>query len=187
MRGSIARAAPSLPSMLIGRPSTKPMTLRSAASASTRAASAVNALRATVSTPVARRRAGSDTATPMVLVPRSSPINAPRAGRSGGGFDQGQDGCGHGLCVTRAGAKVKVLGFETAFYAAHAARPKSSACARRIPELRRHPCRVAVNGQNARSFRRALECGRIADCSTCSRSKCRSCRRRWRVCRTPIS
>src|SRR5207244_3684186 len=32
-------------------------------------------------TPVASRRSGSDTATPMVLVPRSSPISAPRSGQ----------------------------------------------------------------------------------------------------------
>ena len=72
---------PSEPSMLIGRPSTKPIALRSAASASSRLASVVNFLRATVSTPVASLRSGSLAATPMVLVPRSSPISAPRAGK----------------------------------------------------------------------------------------------------------
>src|ERR1019366_7399888 len=34
-----------------------------------------------VATPVASRRSGSDTATPMVLVPRSSPTSAPRSGQ----------------------------------------------------------------------------------------------------------
>ena len=38
-------------------------------------------LAAIVVTPVARRRSGSLAATPMVLVPRSSPSSAPRAGR----------------------------------------------------------------------------------------------------------
>ncbi len=74
---------PSEPSMLIGRPRTKPTAARSLASASRRLASAVKFLRATVSTPVASLRSGSLTATPMVLVPRSSPISAPRAGRCG--------------------------------------------------------------------------------------------------------
>src|ERR1700722_8616412 len=36
-----------------------------------------------VSTPVASFRSGSDTATPMVLVPRSSPTSAPRSGQCG--------------------------------------------------------------------------------------------------------
>src|SRR5664280_808810 len=70
---------PSEPSMLTGRPSTKPMALRSAASARTRAASAANFVRAMVSTPVASLRSGSLEATPMVFVPRSRPINEPRA------------------------------------------------------------------------------------------------------------
>src|SRR4029078_9921852 len=34
-----------------------------------------------VSTPVARRRSALDTATPMVLVPRSRPTRAPRSGQ----------------------------------------------------------------------------------------------------------
>ena len=43
---------------------------------------AVGALRRwMVSTPVASRRSGSDTATPMVLVPKSSPTSAPRSGQ----------------------------------------------------------------------------------------------------------
>ena len=65
--------------------------LRSAASASRRCASAVKVLRAMVSTPVASRRSGSLVATPMVLVPRSSPINAPRGGSSGGNLGERQD------------------------------------------------------------------------------------------------
>src|ERR1700716_3487981 len=72
---------PSLASMLMGRPSTKPKALRSPAMASRRAASALKALRWMVSTPVASLRSGSDTATPMVLVPRSSPTSAPRSGQ----------------------------------------------------------------------------------------------------------
>ena len=88
---------PSEPSMLIGRPSTKPTALRSAASASTRWASAVKALRAMVSTPVASRRSGSLTATPMVLVPRSSPISDPRAGSSGAASISGRTGAGAGM------------------------------------------------------------------------------------------
>ena len=47
------------------------------------AASAVKFFRATVSTPVASRRSGSLVATPIVLVPRSSPMSAPRAGNNG--------------------------------------------------------------------------------------------------------
>jgi len=57
------RARPSLPSILIGRPSTKPTAERSAASASTACASAVNLPRAMVVTPVANLRSGSQTAT----------------------------------------------------------------------------------------------------------------------------
>src|SRR5579872_153184 len=72
---------PSLPSMLMGSPSTKPTAARSVAIAIRRAASSLNALRAMVLTPVASRRSGSDAATPMVLLPRSSPISAPRAGQ----------------------------------------------------------------------------------------------------------
>src|SRR4051812_7246974 len=72
---------PSLESMLIGRPSTKPTALRSPAMATSRAASALKALRRIVSTPVASLRSGSDTATPMVLVPKSSPTSAPRSGQ----------------------------------------------------------------------------------------------------------
>src|SRR5437773_8730750 len=52
------RARPSLPSMLMGRPSTKPTALRSPDIANNRAASALNALRWIVSTPVASRRSG---------------------------------------------------------------------------------------------------------------------------------
>src|SRR3982075_856175 len=72
---------PSLASMLMGRPSTKPTALRSPAIASRRAASTLKAERWMVSTPVASRRSGSDTATPMVLVPKSSPTSAPRSGQ----------------------------------------------------------------------------------------------------------
>ena len=86
---------PSLPSMLMGSPSTKPTALRSPDIASSRAASALNALRWSVSTPVASRRSGSETATPMVLVPRSRPTRAPRSGQWVDGFDQGKDGGGH--------------------------------------------------------------------------------------------
>ena len=46
-------------------------------------ARAVKRLRATVSTPAATRRSGSLAATPMVLVPRSSPIRDPRTGKWG--------------------------------------------------------------------------------------------------------
>src|SRR6202035_2720709 len=63
------------------RPSTKPTALRSPDIASRRAASALKALRWMVSTPVANLRSASDTATPMVLVPRSSPTSAPRSGQ----------------------------------------------------------------------------------------------------------
>ena len=42
---------------------------------------AVKALRTMVATPAASRRSGSLVATPIVLVPRSRPISAPRAGR----------------------------------------------------------------------------------------------------------
>src|SRR5450631_4754547 len=65
--------------ILMGSPSTNPTALRSAAIASSRAASALKALRWMVSTPVASLRSGSDTATPMVLVPRSRPTSAPRS------------------------------------------------------------------------------------------------------------
>src|SRR5882762_2150014 len=85
---------PSLPSMLMGRPSTKPAALRSAASIRRRVASAAKVLRVMVSTPVARRRSGSLDATPMVLVPRSSPISAPRAGNSGAISTSGRIGAG---------------------------------------------------------------------------------------------
>ena len=75
---------PSEPSMLIGRPSTKPAARRSAASARTALRVGREGLaRSTVVTPVASRRSGSLTATPMVLVPRSRPISAPRAGSRG--------------------------------------------------------------------------------------------------------
>src|SRR5467141_1955740 len=72
---------PSLASMLMGRPSTKPTALRSRATARRRAASDLKALRWMVSTPVASLRSGSDTATPMVLVPKSRPTSAPRSGQ----------------------------------------------------------------------------------------------------------
>ena len=72
---------PSLPSMLTGSPSTKPAALRSEATARRRAASAANFLRLTVSTAVAMRRSGSLVATPIVLLPRSRPISAPRRGK----------------------------------------------------------------------------------------------------------
>src|SRR5216684_1671725 len=95
-REPIARAdcarGPSLPSMLTGSPSTKPAALRSAASFSRRAASAEKFLRAIVSTPAASRRSGSLAATPMVLLPRSRPISAPRAGKSAAASMSGRIG-----------------------------------------------------------------------------------------------
>src|SRR5919204_584352 len=60
---------PSLPFMLIGSPRTKATACRSAASASSRAASAENVLRAMVSTPAASRRSGSLAAAPVFHVP----------------------------------------------------------------------------------------------------------------------
>lgn len=67
--------APSLPSILSGRPTTKAATLNSSARASKCAASAENLPRFSVSRGVARRRSTSDKASPIVLVPRSMPIN----------------------------------------------------------------------------------------------------------------
>src|SRR5882757_4189378 len=92
---------PSLPSMLMGKPSTKPTALRSPASASTRAASTLKALRWMVSTPVASRRSGLDTATPIVLVPRSSPISAPRSGQCAAASISGRMGAGMAQRITR--------------------------------------------------------------------------------------
>src|SRR2546429_121262 len=60
------------------------------------AASVWKALRATVVTPVASRRSGSLAATPMVLVPRSRPTNAPRAGSSGAISTSGRTGMANG-------------------------------------------------------------------------------------------
>src|SRR3984957_17919367 len=73
---------PSVPSMLIGSPTTKPTSRRPPASLNRCAASSLKRLRKMVSTGIARRRSGSLAATPRVLVPRSRPISAPRAGRS---------------------------------------------------------------------------------------------------------
>src|SRR5882757_1013875 len=98
---------PSLPSMLMGRPSTKPAALRSAASIRRRVASAAKVLRVMVSTPVARRRSGSLDATPMVLVPRSSPISAPRAGNSGAISTSGRIGAGIGVAYQSRGCDAK--------------------------------------------------------------------------------
>src|SRR6266404_1656595 len=100
---------PSLPSMLMGRPSTKPTTLRSLDIASSRAASALNALRWIVSTPVASRRSGSDTATPMVLVPRSRPIRAPRSGQWVTASIRGRMGAGMAPHNTQRAAQAKPM------------------------------------------------------------------------------
>ena len=75
---------PSEPSMLIGRPSTKPTAERSAASASRRRGVGGEmscARRSRLRPPVCGR--DRSTATPMVLVPRSRPSNEPRAGQRG--------------------------------------------------------------------------------------------------------
>src|SRR5438270_8605651 len=85
---------PSLPSMLMGSPSTKPTALRSPAIVSSRAASDLKALRCKVSTPVASRRSGSETATPMVLVPKSRPTSAPRSGQCAAASIRGRMGAG---------------------------------------------------------------------------------------------
>src|SRR5882762_5128860 len=98
---------PSLPSMLIGRPSTMPTAERSAASPSSVFASAVKALRWMVVTPAARRRSGSLDATPMVLVPRSSPISAPRAGSSGAISTSGRIGAGMSVAYQSRGCDAK--------------------------------------------------------------------------------
>src|SRR6266404_1243249 len=100
---------PSLPSMLMGRPSTKPTALRSPDIASSRAASALNALRWIVSTPVASRRSGSDTATPMVLVPRSRPIRAPRSGQWVTASIRGRMGAGMAPHNTQRAAQAKPM------------------------------------------------------------------------------
>ena len=79
---------PSVPSMLIGSPSTISPMFSLAMMASSRSASVVNFLRAMVSMGVAIIRVRSLVATPMVLEPRSSPISrlsaeiAPMASRS---------------------------------------------------------------------------------------------------------
>ena len=67
---------PSLPSMLRGRPSTSPPIRRAEARVSRVAASAANFVRRTVCSGEAMRRLVSETATPMVRVPRSRPISA---------------------------------------------------------------------------------------------------------------
>src|SRR5438874_3358837 len=100
---------PSLPSMLMGRPSTKPTALRSPDIESSRAASALNALRWMVSTPVASRRSGSDTATPMVLVPRSRPIRAPRSGQWVTASVKGRIGAGMAPLNTRCAVQAKPI------------------------------------------------------------------------------
>ena len=73
---------PSVPSMLIGNPSTIPVARRSAASARIRFASRLNRVRAIVSTGAAIRRSGSLTETPTVLLPRSRPSSAPSSGKT---------------------------------------------------------------------------------------------------------
>jgi hypothetical protein len=73
---------PSLPSIFKGNPSTKPTPPRSPASTSRRLTSVEKLVRMMVVTPVATRRSVSDVATPMVLLPRSRPISAPRGGRT---------------------------------------------------------------------------------------------------------
>src|SRR3990167_1497933 len=74
--------APSLPSILRGKPRTNPTAERSLASRASSAASAVNFVRLMVRTGVATRRSGSQEATPMVFSPRSSPRSVPRAPKS---------------------------------------------------------------------------------------------------------
>src|SRR5262249_54185787 len=98
---------PSLPSMLIGSPSTNPAAFRSEAIASSRAASSLNALRWMVSTPVASLRSGSETATPMVLVPRSRPTSAPRAGHCWGASISGRIAAGMASRITLLGPPAK--------------------------------------------------------------------------------
>jgi len=71
---------PSVPSMLTGSPSTMRPMFSAAMIASSRSASWVNFLRAMVSMGVAMARVRSLVATPMVLVPRSSPISRLSAG-----------------------------------------------------------------------------------------------------------
>ena len=73
---------PSEPSMLRGRPSTIPPTERWAMISCRRAASNPNFLRRMVSSGLATDQNVSETATPMVLSPRSSPINDRIGGRA---------------------------------------------------------------------------------------------------------
>src|SRR6185369_933373 len=77
--------------------------------ASSRAASALNALRWSVSTPVASRRSGSETATPMVLVPRSRPTRAPRPGQWVTASIRGRMGAGMVRLNTRPGIGAKPI------------------------------------------------------------------------------
>jgi hypothetical protein len=78
--------------MLIGRPSTKPTALRSAAIGSSRAASALKALRWSVSTPVASRRSGSETANADGLGAEIEARQRAALGPMRDGFDQGENG-----------------------------------------------------------------------------------------------
>jgi hypothetical protein len=72
---------PSLPSMLRGRPRTRPARSRFAMISTSSAASCVNLERLIVTSGVATLRNASETATPIVLVPKSRPA-IPRAGGS---------------------------------------------------------------------------------------------------------
>ena len=73
---------PSLPSMLKGRPSTMPTSARSVVIFSRACASSVNFSRRITRSGEATERRPSLTATPMVLVPRSSPARPPVRGRA---------------------------------------------------------------------------------------------------------
>jgi len=68
------------------------------------------ALRAMVSTPAARPAIGSLAATPMVLVPRSSPISAPRAGSSGAISTSGRIGAGMSVAYQSCACDAKACG-----------------------------------------------------------------------------
>lgn len=88
--------------MLRGRPITMPATCRAASSFSSASASSVNFSRRMVWVGVALPRITSEIATPMVLVPRSSPASAPLRGRVGQNPVRLQSSFGHPACSAAA-------------------------------------------------------------------------------------
>ena len=126
------RAWPSLPSMLIGRPSTKPTALRSAASASKRVGVGVKTLRQ--SSRRRWRRGGPGRRPPRRWFwCRDRARSGTSCGQESGGFDQREDRGGHGKripCVPQ---------------------HRQSRMRPGIPSDATPPCKIALTGSRPRS------------------------------------